>query len=190
MNNYKEKGVSTRLSKSPRFATIRVMVVLRVPMKVLSQKDGAVQLPDCECIGLHISDTVNGDTIAPALADIFRQAGTPADIIKDCDRTLNKGVSLWPEKQNTDIPVIEDISHVMAAALKKRFEDTDGYREFTSLIGKGAKNRRQTALSFLQSPSCGQKGAFSASGSLVNGEKKCWTYSMLKPEKALTMRIH
>lgn len=142
--------------------TKKAMVVLRVPMKVLSQKDGAVQLEDCECIGLRISDRVNGDSIASELTDIFRQSGPPSAIIKDCERTLNKGIRLWQEKQKTDIPVpvIEDISHVIAAALKKQFENTDHYQKFTALISKGATNLRQTALSFLSPPKVRTKGRF------------------------------
>jgi hypothetical protein len=109
------------------------------------------------------------------LADIFQQAGTPAAIIKDCDRTLNKGVNLWREKHNTDIAVIEDISHVMAAALKKQFEDTDGYKKFTSLINQGATNLRQTALLFLSPPKLRTKGRFLSIGHLGR-----WGEKMLK----------
>jgi len=152
--------------------TKKALVVLRVPVDVLSQKSGAIQLQDCECIGLRISETVNGDSVALELSEIFRQAGTPTAIIKDCDRTLNKGVNLWREKPDADIPVIEDISHVMASALKKQYEDTDDYRKFTSLISKGAKNLRQTALAFLAPPKLRTKGRFLSIGRLGRwGEK-------------------
>lgn len=152
--------------------TKKALVVLRVPVDVLSRKNGAIQLQDCECIGLHISETVNGDSVALELGEIFQQAGTPAAIIKDCDRTLNKGVNLWREKQDGDIPVIEDVSHVMASALKKQYEDTDDYRKFTSLISKGAKNLRQTALAFLAPPKLRTKGRFLSIGRLGRwGEK-------------------
>jgi len=146
--------------------TKKALVVLRVPMKVLSQKDGAVQLQDCECIGLHISDTVNGDSVASELTDIFCKSGAPSAIIKDCDSTLNKGVNLWKENRGLDVPVIEDISHVMAAALKKQFENTDNYQKFTTLVSNGAKNLRQTALSFLTPPKLRTKGRFLSIGRL------------------------
>ncbi len=155
--------------------TKKAMVVLRIPMRVLSRKDGAVQLQDCECIGLHISDTVNGDSIASELTDIFQQSGIPSAIIKDCDRTLNKGVNLWREKQETDVLVIEDISHVMAAALKKQFESTDQYQKFTTLISQGATNLRQTTLSFLAPPKLRTKGRF-----LNIGRLGLWGAKMLE----------
>ncbi len=152
--------------------TKKALVVLRVLADILSQKDGAVQLQDCECIGLRVSETVNGDSIALELDDIFKQAGSPAAVIKDCDRTLNKGVTLWRKKQDIDIPVIEDISHVMAGALKKQFEQTDDYQKFTSLVSKGAKKLRQTASAFLAPPKLRAKGRFLSIGRLgLWGEK-------------------
>lgn len=68
--------------------TKKVLVVLRVTLEALSQRGKAIQLKDCECIGLNIAETVNGETISLDLADIFGQAGRPAAIIKDCDYTL------------------------------------------------------------------------------------------------------
>jgi hypothetical protein len=65
--------------------TKKALVVLRVRLDILSQRHGALGLSDCECIGLHISETVNGDTLALELEEIFAQAGTPVGIIKDCD---------------------------------------------------------------------------------------------------------
>ena len=146
--------------------TKKALVILRVRADILSRKEGAIQLQDCECIGLRISETVNGNSVALESGEIFQHAGTPAAIIKDCDRTLNKGVNLWQEKQELDIPVIEDISHVMASALKKQYEDTEGYRNFTSLISKSAKNLRQTALAFLAPPKLRTKGRFLSIGRL------------------------
>lgn len=154
------------LDHSIDIGTKKALVVLRVSMDVLSRKGSAVQLQDCECIGLRVSETVNGDSIALELSDIFTQAGTPAAIIKDCDRTLNKGVSLWQNNHNTNIPVIDDISHVIAAALKKQFEGTESYKQFTSFIGKSAKNLRQTAFAFLAPPKLRTKGRFLSIGRL------------------------
>jgi hypothetical protein len=99
--------------------TKKVLVVLKVPIDILSKKGKAIQLKDCEFIGLKISEIVNGESISLALAQIFSQAGNPDAIIKDCDYTLGKGVRLWSEKQKSDVKVIEDIGHVTATALKK-----------------------------------------------------------------------
>jgi hypothetical protein len=84
--------------------TKKVLVVLRVPLKALSERGSAIQLNDYECIGLTISEHVTGDTICPELEAIFTQAGNPIAIIKDADATLQKGVRLWSDGYSTYPP--------------------------------------------------------------------------------------
>jgi hypothetical protein len=148
------------LDHSIDIGTKKAFVVLRVAMDVLLKKGKAIELSDCECIGLKISETVNGTSISLELDEIFKQAGNPNAIIKDCDYTLGKGVRLYAEKQTNPIPVIEDIGHVVATALKNEFKDSKGYKEFTELTCKGANRLRQTNLAYLTPPKLRTKGRF------------------------------
>lgn len=79
--------------------TKRALVVLRVPVEALSGRGAAIQLQDCECIGLKVCEQVNGENIALDLVAIFSQAGKPEAIIKDGGHTPQKGVRLWSEIQ-------------------------------------------------------------------------------------------
>ncbi len=152
--------------------TKKALVVLRVTLDALSQRKGAIRLEDCECIGLKICESVNGDSISQDLEKIFNSSGIPKGIIKDCDYTLQKGVRLWSAKQAATIPVIEDIGHVMASALKKQFEKSKGYQSFTEMAANGAKRLRQTELAFLVPPKLRSKGRFQSVGKLGKwGEK-------------------
>ncbi len=146
--------------------TKKALVVLRVKLNTLEKNKQAISLKDCECIGLHISETVNGESISAELIPIFQQAGYPDVIIKDCDRTLNKGVTLWSKGQNLTVPIIEDIGHVTASSLKAQFEKTSDYKTFTSLTTQGAKKLRQTQLAFLTPPKLRTKGRFQSIGNL------------------------
>ena len=146
--------------------TKKALVVLRVNVAALSQRGAAIQLEDCECIGLKVCERVNGESIARDLEEIFNQAGKPKAIIKDGDYTLQKGVRLWSEKQETEIPIIADIGHAMATALKKQFEKTAAYQRFTALINKGALRLRQTELAFLIPPKLRSKGRFQSISTL------------------------
>jgi len=152
--------------------TKKALVVLRVPLAALSQRESALQLGDCECVGLTIAETVNGETVALQLEAIFQRSGTPAAITKDCDATLHKGVRLWMERAHVSVPVIEDIGHVLAAALKAQFEPTSDYQRFTSLAAKAAKALRQTELAFLIPPKLRSKGRFLSIGKLARWGKK------------------
>jgi len=128
--------------------TKKVLVVLRVPVDALSKRQSAISLEDCECIGLTVCEQVNGERIAHDLAKIFKQSGNPRAIIKDGDYTLQKGVRLWMQTQLIKIPVILDIGHAMATALKQQFEQDPMFQRFTKLVTQAAQRWRQTDLAF------------------------------------------
>jgi hypothetical protein len=140
--------------------TKKVLVVLRVNLTALSTRGSAIQLKDCECVGLKVRDIINGENIAKDLEDIFNTAGMPMAIIKDSDATLGKGVRLWSNTHAKQIPVIKDISHSMAIALKNEFENNSSYKRFIDLLTNGASRLRQTDIAFLIPPKLRSKGRF------------------------------
>ena len=154
--------------------TKKVFVVLRVTMDALLQRKGAIQLDDCECIGLTVREIVNGETTAEDLNTIFKKSGMPHAIIKDCDSSLRKGVRLCSQENQTDLPAIDDIGHVMASALKHQFEGKAKYKQFIAMTNQGANCLRQTNLAFLIPPKLRSKGRFQSIGKLGK-----WTNKML-----------
>lgn len=152
--------------------TKKALVVLRVPLDKLS---GAWQRRDCECIGLQVDETVNGESICQALTPIFKQAGCPVAIIKDSDVTLNKGIRLWRQRQAVPIAVIDDISHIVANALKKQYSDSESYQTFVSWSSQVAKKLRQTSDAFLMPPKLRKKGRFMSIGHLAKWGRKVST---------------
>lgn len=152
--------------------TKKALVVLRVKTQTLLQRGGAIQLQDCECIGVKVCETVNHETVCKDLEEIFAISGAPSAIVKDCDYTLAKGVRHWSAKQEKSVPVIDDIGHSMANALKVQFEKTPAYKAFTALVSHGAKCLRQTEFAFLIPPKLRTKGRFQSISKLGKwGEK-------------------
>ena len=146
--------------------TKKALVVLRVTVDALKKRGSAIQLKDCECIGLTVHDSVNGDVVRDDLEKIFMMAGTPQAIIKDDDATLNKGVYQCSEKQLNTLPVISDIGHSMANALKAEFETAEDYKGFIATTSHAAKCLRQTAFAFLIPPKLRTKGRFQSISNL------------------------
>jgi len=140
--------------------TKKAMVVLRVAVDALPKRGGAIQLKDVECIGLTVHETINGDVIRDDLERIFTKAGAPLAIIKDDDSTLNNGACQWSGSQTKAVPVISDIGHSMANALKAEFEKSDDYKRFITITSHAAKCLRQTVFAFLMPPKLRTKGRF------------------------------
>ena len=146
--------------------TKKALVVLRVSTKALSARGGAICLEDCVCVGLKISEQINGETVAVDLQDIFAKAGVPVAILRDGDATLRKGVSLWQDKQSEVVPVIYDIGHAAANVLKEEFESKRPYQRFIALTNRAASRLRQTDLAFLIPPKLRSEGRFQSISNL------------------------
>jgi hypothetical protein len=139
----------------------KALVVLRVPSDALARRGSAIQLEDCECIGLCVTERTDGDTVAKALTEIFTTAGDPVAVVKDGGTDLGKGVALWKVCEGKKaVWNIEDIGHVMANALKAQFEKTQVFARFVSIVHKAGARLRQTKLAFLIPPKLRSKGRF------------------------------
>jgi hypothetical protein len=154
----------------------KALVVLRVPIEALARRGSAIQLEDCECIGLRVSEHTDGETVAGALTEIFSVAGDPVAIVKDGGSDLGKGVALWKQREGKKfVWNIEDIGHVMANVLKGQFEKTAAYQRFIALIYKGSARLRQTPLAFLIPPKLRTKGRFQSISKLGAWAEKILT---------------
>lgn len=153
--------------------TRKALVVLRVPLSALHQKQGAIGLQDCECIGLKIATRWNGPLVKDALVDIFGKAGMPRGIIKDGGPDLKKGVQLYREVKDTkQVWVIDDVGHVAANALKAEFAERSAFSKFLEIVRKGAARIRQTDLAWLLPPKIRTKGRFQGITELAQWAEK------------------
>lgn len=147
----------------------KALVVLRVHLETLSLKGSAIQLEDCECIGLRILEDTHGEAIAASLTTIFKQSGAPVAILKDQGSDLARGVCLYKDahQKETTIEVIDDIGHVLANGLKAQFEKTPVFQKFLTLVTQGAHRLRQTQWAHLMPPKIRTKGRFQSIGKLA-----------------------
>jgi hypothetical protein len=78
--------------------TKKALVVLRVPLAALAQRGAAIQLGDCECVGLTIAETINGETVARQLEGSSsvreRQRPSPKTATPRCRRACGCGWSV------------------------------------------------------------------------------------------------
>ena len=139
----------------------KALVVLRVKLSALADKEQAIELSDCECIGIKVSTTWNGELVSDALSEIFAVAGKPDGILKDGGTDLSRGVVLYRERNDAkDIVVIDDVGHVTANVLKASFSKLKAFKNFLASIKSGGAKLRQSDLAFLTPPKVRTKGRF------------------------------
>ena len=141
--------------------TRKALVVLRVPLRALQDKQGAIGPRDCECIGLEISHTWDGPLVSAALTKILEKTGIPSVIVKDGGTDLNKGVRIYCAKRPAQkIHTVDDIGHFAANALKALFATSKSFMKFLKLTSRAASQIRQTNLAWLLPPKIRGKGRF------------------------------
>jgi hypothetical protein len=156
--------------------TRKALVVLRVPLHALQNKQGAaIGLEDCECLGLEVSSKWDGQLVSEALTRIFEKAGIPKVILKDGGADLKKGVELFGARQpQQKISIIDDVGHSAANALKALYATSQSFIKFIAILAKGSARIRQTTLALFLPPKVRSKGRFQGITALAQ-----WAHKML-----------
>ncbi len=153
--------------------TKKVLVILRVPLAILKRKKNtAPVLEDAECIGVHISDSWNGESIHQKLTETFTQAGLPIAILKDRGSDIQKGVKLLSESKKEHIETIDDVGHVASNALEAEFSELTIFKDFIEMINLAKNRMRQGHASFLAPPRLRNHSRFMSIGRLAKWGKR------------------
>ena len=153
--------------------TKKILVVLRVPLDLLKRKKNtALVLEDTECVGVHISDSWNGESVQQKLIETFDQTGFPVAVLKDQGSDIKRGIKLLSESKNIPIETIEDVGHVASNALKAEFSELDSFKDFMGSVNMIRNQIRQSRVSFLSPPKLRSHSRFMSIGRLAKWGKR------------------
>src|SRR5712671_564643 len=120
---------------------------------------GAPSLEHARCMGVSVADAWTGDTIAEFLGRLIARVGRPAASLKDGGGDLRNAVACL-EEQGLGSPCIDDMSHAVAAMLKRSYQDHPAFETFVSACGRVSGNVKQTILACLAPPKVRTKARF------------------------------
>jgi len=120
---------------------------------------GAPSLEHARCMGVSVADAWTGDTIAEFLGRLIARVGRPAAYLKDGGGDLRNAVACL-EEQGLGSPCIDDMSHAVAAMLKRSYQDHPAFETFVSACGRVSGNVKQTILACLAPPKVRTKARF------------------------------
>ncbi len=120
---------------------------------------GAPSLEHARCMGVSVADAWTGDTIAEFLGRLIARVGRPAAYLKDGGGDLRNAVACL-EEQGLGSPCIDDMSHAVAAMLKRSYQDHPACETFVSACGRVSGNVKQTILACLAPPKVRTKARF------------------------------
>ncbi len=120
---------------------------------------GAPALHQVHCIAVAVAASWTGEAIADFLQRVIAVLGRPAAYLKDGGTELHKAVRLVGERGLPSL-AIDDISHLVAALLKRHYQEHPLFESFLTACGKVSGNLKQTLLACLAPPQVQTKARF------------------------------
>ena len=120
---------------------------------------GAPSLEHARCMGVSVADAWTGDTMAEFLGRLIARVGRPAASLKDGGGDLRNAVACL-EEQGLGSPCLDEMSHAVAAMLKRSSHDHPAFETVVSACGRVSGNVKQTILACLAPPKVRTKARF------------------------------
>jgi len=152
-------GLIWMIDISIGLGTGKILAILAVDAHHHQLAPDALSLHDVHCIGVCVTNSWTGDTIAEVLKRLIAQMGRPAAYLKDGGSELHKAVDLLEEKGLAS-PCIDDISHAAATMLKRSYQHHPAFERFVAACGRVSGKLKHTLLACLAPPTVRTKSRF------------------------------
>lgn len=152
----------------------KILTILALDARHHQRHPGAPPLGQVHCIAVSVSQSWDGASVAAFLQRVIAVKGRPAAYLKDGGSELQNAVKRVTER-GLGSATIDDISHVVANILKRRYQDHPQFGTFLSACGRVSGKFKQTILACLAPPRLPGKARFMNVHRLVN-----WATRVLK----------
>jgi len=167
-------GLIWMIDVSIGLGTGKMLAVLALDARHHQLHPAAPSLQQVHCLAVSVAASWTGETIADLLQRVIAVLGRPVAYLKDGGTELQKAVRLVGERGLASL-AIDDISHVVAALLKRHYQDHPMFETFLSACGRVSGKLKQTILACLAPPKVQSKARFMNVHRLVS-----WAEHLLK----------
>lgn len=137
----------------------KCLVVLGVSLSKFRENGSRLNHHDVHVLSVQVLTSCSGQTVSQQLLEVRKRTGTPAEIVSDHGSDILGGISRFRGKYPRVIEIY-DITHALAALLKRYLEGDARWTEFVQACNSTRQQLQQTAGSFLQPPAWRQKARF------------------------------
>jgi len=167
-------GTVWLIDVSIALSSAKILTVIAINIRHYADHDEAPTLLDYQCVAVAVADSWTGQGEADFLERVIAVTGRPAAMLMDGGTDLGKSIRDLAAK-GIHIPVIDDISHVVANLLKHEYEEHPSFQPFMTACGQASKKLKQTILACLAPPKISMKARFMNLHRLVR-----WAEQILK----------
>ncbi len=153
----------------------KCLLILGIPEEQLKTEGYTLQHQDVTVLGIDVVTHSTGEMVADQLEKVAGKVGTPRQILADHGSDIKKGIHLYQEKHPSVIYTY-DVTHKMAALLKKELRTDEKWLGFLKQCGKACTGLKQTNLYFLAPPRQRTKARYSNVAPQIQWAQKIIAY--------------
>ena len=138
----------------------KCLLILGIKGEQLKKGKYALEHQSVTVLGMDVVTSSTGELVKEQLEEVSRKVGVPKQIVTDHGPDIKKGVELYKQK-HPDVIYTYDVTHKMAALLKKELQADEQWLNFLKQCGKVRTSLKQTNLHYLLPPRQRTKARYS-----------------------------
>ncbi len=153
----------------------KCLLILGVREEQLKKGEYALKHQSVTVLGMDVVKSSTGEIVKKQLEEVSKKVGVPKQIVSDHGSDIKKGVALYKE-EHPDVVYTYDVTHKMAALLKKELQADEQWLNFSKQCGKARTSLKQTDLHYLLPPRQRTKARYSNVSSRIEWGQKMIAY--------------
>ena len=138
----------------------KCLLILGVREEQLKKGEYALEHQSVTVLGMDVVKSSTGEIVKEQLEKVSKKVGVPKQIVSDHGSDIKKGVALYKE-EHPDVVYTYDVTHKMAALLKKELQADEQWLNFSKQCGIARTSLKQTDLHYLLPPRQRTKARYS-----------------------------
>jgi len=138
----------------------KCLLILGIREGQLKAGGYALQHQDVTVLEIDVVTHSTGEKVVEQIEKVAEKVGMPKQILADYGSDIKKGVHLY-QKMHPTVIYTYDVTHKMAALLKKELQKDEKWLSFLKQCGKACTGLKQTNLYFLAPPRQRSKARYS-----------------------------
>ena len=153
----------------------KCLLILGIKGEQLVKGEYALKHQSVTVLGMNVVTSSTGEIVKEQLEEVSKKVGVPKQIVTDHGTDIKKGVELYQE-DHPDVVYTYDVTHKMAALLKKELQADEQWLDFLKQCGKARTSLKQTNLHHLLPPRQRTKARYSDVAPQIEWGQKMTAY--------------
>ena len=154
----------------------KILLVLRVPTRIMIKRVKALDFNDIEVVGLYVQESLTGEIIADLVKPLFSKLSNPNQILTDGAGDLEKSIKIIFNTTESKCFHSLDIGHFSANVLKKAYINNEQFIKFLEFTSRVSSKLNQTIAAWICPNKLPIKARFQGISDIAKWSEKAFEY--------------